>query len=223
MKLRLTETQAKAARAAEHRITEELNQLWIDISKQGALIELIQHIEANLPSKSAAEEDSFKSQIASLTEKLSAGGSMHTTELESLKITITDQDVCIKELKEKSLASAKEALDAKKESLTAMAEQQKLTKKCSLLEAQLRTAKKKLGKTAGEEQDVEAELQSKILSILEELDALRKEAETLKERVATYQKLAKDNKTALAELTSATNEAKKAQEEAHLSRLLLSS
>lgn len=213
MKLRLAETQAEAARAAEHRITEESKQLRIDISKQGALIESIQRIEANFSSKSAAEEDSFKSQIASLTEKLSTGGSKHTAELESLKITITDQDIRIKELEEKSLTSAKEALDAKKESLNATAEQQKLTKKCSLLEAQLRTAKKKLGETAGEEQDVEAELQSKILSITEELEASRKEAETLKERVATYQKLAKDNETALAELTSATNEAKKAQEE----------
>jgi nucleoprotein TPR len=212
MKLRLAETQTGTAKAAEQRITAESNQLRNEISRQGALIESIQRIEASLSAKATAEEESFEGQIISLTQKLSFKESKHAAELESLNGKVSDQDIRMRDLEQRREQAANDALAAKEESLTATAESQKLTTKCSLLEAQLRAAKKKLGETS-DDVDVEAELRNKITSLTEELEASRIEVATLKERAATYQKTAKDNEDALVEATEATNAAKKSQGE----------
>jgi nucleoprotein TPR len=72
-----------------------------------------------------------------------------------------------------------------------------------------------LGDTS--EEDVEGELRSQIASLVEELKSSRDEADKLRERCSTFEKLAKDNENAVAEQTKALNTAK----EAHSSEIAL--
>jgi nucleoprotein TPR len=212
MKLRLAESQVEQAKAAEQRLANESSQLRGEISRQGALIESIQRIEASLSSKAASEEEYFKSQIISLTEKLSAAESKNSLQVENLSGKVTDQEVLIKDLQQSREQAAKEALESKKETLKVTTELHLANKKVTLLEAQLRAAKKKLGET-GEDQDIEGELRGKVTSLTEELEAARKETATMKERAATYEKLAKENEAAVAEQTKASATVKQAHDE----------
>lgn len=212
MKLRLAESQVEQAKAAEQRMADESNQLRSEISRQGALIESIQRIEASLSAKAASEEESLRSQIASLTEKLSTVESKNSLQIENLSGKVTDQEVAIKDLEQRREQAATEALGAKKETLKVATELQLANKKLTLLQAQLRAAKKKLGET-GEDQDVEGELRSKVASLTEELMTTRKEVATLADRAATYEKMANDNEAAVAEQTKASTAAKQAHEE----------
>lgn len=212
MKLRLTEAHAESARKAEERITNESAQLRSEISRQGALIESIQRIEARLSAKTAADEESSKAQIAALSDKLTAQENKHSAEIEKLNNAASDQGIKIQEMEKEREKAVREALESKRDVLKVTTELQKLKKHCQTIEAQLKLAKKKLGDT-GDGDDAEAELRSKVASLSDDLEAARKETESLKERAATFSKLAKDNEAALAELTEATNAAKAAQEE----------
>ncbi len=207
MKLRLAETQTEQAKAAEQRITDESNQLRIEISRQGALIESIQRIEARLSAKGASEEESLKAQILSLTEKVAAAESKNILQCENLSSRVTDQEATIKDLEQQREQAAKDALDAKKETLQVTNELQAATKKITVLESQLRAAKKKLG-DSDDGQDIEVELRTKITTMTEELEFARKEITALKERAAMYEKLAKENEAAVAEHTKASAVAK---------------
>lgn len=211
MRLRLAETQAETAKAAEKRITEEANQLRNDVARQGALLDSVQRIEASLSARTAAEQESLNEQVMRLRQQISTDNTKHSTEVESLSGKIQEQETRMKELELNSLKATKEAMEAKRESLNAATEVQALKKKCDTLESQLRTAKRKLGES-GDDEDVEAQLQNKINGLETQLETAKTEIATLKERSATYQKLAKDRENALAELTEATKEAKEVHE-----------
>jgi nucleoprotein TPR len=211
MRLRLAETQAETAKAAERRITEEANQLRNDVARQGALLDSVQRIEASLSARTATEQESLNEQVIRLRQQISEDKTKHSTEVESLSGKIQGQETRVKELELSSLKATKEALEAKRESLKASTEVQALEKKCDTLESQLRTAKRKLGES-GDEEDVEAQLQNMINGLETQLGTAKTEIATLKERNATYQKLAKDSENALAELVEATKEAKEVHE-----------
>jgi nucleoprotein TPR len=211
MRLRLAETQAETAKAAERRITEEANQLRNDVARQGALLDSVQRIEASLSARTATEQESLNEQVIRLRQQISEDKTKHSTEVESLSGKIQGQETRVKELELSSLKATKEALEAKRESLKASTEVQALEKKCDTLESQLRTAKRKLGES-GDEEDVEAQLQNMINGLETQLETAKTEIATLKERNATYQKLAKDSENALAELVEATKEAKEVHE-----------
>jgi nucleoprotein TPR len=212
MKLRLAEAQAETAKKAEERIGNESSQLRNEVSRQGALIESIQRIEASLSAKTVADEASSKAQVAALSDKLSLQESKFTAEVAKLNDIISDHTLRIQEIEKEREQAVREALGAKRDYLKANSELQESNKKSKTLEAQLRLAKKKLGAFSDEE-DTEAQLRNKVLSLTEELEAASKESEALKERVSAYAKLAKDNENAVAELTEATKAAEKAQKE----------
>lgn len=212
MNLRLAEARAEAAKSAEQRIADESNQLRNEVSRQGSLIDSIQRIEASLNAKSTAEEETFKAQVTSLTEQLSNAESKYASERESLSGKIADQDIKIKELEGDRERNVKGMLDAKKELLATATNLAELKKKCAQLETQLRTAKAKLGGSS-EEKDAEADLQLKVSTLTEELEASRKQVESLTERVTTFEKLSKSNEAAVSEQTQASNVLKKSYDD----------
>lgn len=211
MKLRLAEAQTEQAKASEQRIADESNQLRIEISRQGALIESIQRIESRLSVKASSDEEQLKAQVASLTEKLAAAENKNNLQIDNLNGKVADQEVTIKDLELQRDQATKDALDAKNEALKATQELQAATKKCSQLEGQLRAAKKKLGDTVVED-DAEGQLKIKISSLTEELEASRNEIIVLKERVQTFEKLAKESEAALADQTKASLAAKQSHD-----------
>jgi len=213
-KLLLAQAEAGSAKAAEKRISDESNQLRNELSRQGAVMEGVQRIESTLIMKNNTDIEAYKLDIIALKEKLAFAEKKQETDMGALKEKISDQELEVKQLETSRAKAAKEALEAKKESLIAVQKIDAATKKYSLLESQLKAAKKKLGETGEEnEPDVESELRTKLESITTDLEGSKKEVETWKKRAATYEKLAKDNESAVSAITEASNAAKKLLEE----------
>ena len=212
MKLRLAETQTATAKQSEQRLVDENNQLRLENSKQGGLTETMMRLEAKLTARSAAEADGLKDEILSLKAKIARDEKAHASELAKVKGTVSDQEACIKDLEKQKNDALRDTLKAKKDHLEAASELQKANIKIKTIESQLRVAKKKLGETV-DDKDTEGDLSAKVISLTAELEAKRAEAETLKERVSTYEKLAKDNEVALAELSKATKSSNAAEAE----------
>lgn len=208
MRLSLAETEATGAKAAEQRITMEASQLRNELSKQGSLVDSIQRIEASFAAQASQEKETLKEEAEHLAKQLSTARALHTEEIERLTTTISDQEMRMKDVEISKEKATQEELKAKNEALKATTELDALKKNCSMLEVQLRTAKRKLGE-GSEEKDVEAELQSTIDKLKQDLESCRSEIATQKERSSTYQKLAQSREQALLELTEATNEVKK--------------
>ena len=208
MKLRLAETQYETAKAAEQRITSEANQLRMDLAKQGALLESVQRIEAGLSAKAAAEQEMLKEQLSQLTEKQAKVQSQHAAEVEKLNDKLEQAQAQAAELSSNRDKATREALESKRDLLKTTEELKSIKQKCNTLEAQLRTAKQKLGES-GDEEDVEAQLQNKINTLSAELESSQEEAKRLKTRASEQQKLAADRERSLKELTSASEEMKK--------------
>jgi nucleoprotein TPR len=210
--LQLAQAQAESAKAAEKRIFDEATHLRSEISRQGAMIESIQRIESSLESRNNSEIESYKAEIISLREKLFGMEQKTGSDSEDLKGKIADQEIQIRELEAGRARDAKEALEAKNESINALKKVDEATKKAALLEAQLASAKKRLGDTTVD-QDTEAEMRSKLASVSADLEAAKKQIETWKNRAATYEKLAKENEKNVAQMTEATTLGKQARDE----------
>ena len=213
-KLLLAVAEADSAKAAEKRIAEESHQLRNELSRQGAVLDGVQRIESTLLLKNNTDIRSYKLEITTLNEKLVSTEKKQETILDDLKGKIADQELQLKTLETSQANASKEALEAKKESLAAINKADAATEKSSLLERQLKIAKKKLGETDGDnEQDVESELRAKLESLTTDLEDSKKETETWKARSATYEKLAKTNEAAVSAMTKASDATKKSLEE----------
>lgn len=209
-KMILIEAQSEAAKAAERRMFDESNQLRNEISRQGAMIESIQRIEVSLSSRNDSDMEAYKLEVSSLKEKLAVANRDHSAAVEDLKGKISDQETQIKELEDSRAKASREALNAKKESVEMLKKIQEATLKSSKLEIQLKAAKKKLGEIESDDPDTEVALNSKIAALFADLESAKNEIGTLTKQVATYQKLAHENESAVADMTEAANLANKA-------------
>lgn len=213
MKLRLAETQIGTSKASELRLANECTQLRSEIVRQGALLESVQRIEASLSAKNEEATLMFKEDFEKLQQTLSAERSKHSLEVENFTSRIGELEVGLMSAEAQKGEALLTVIEAKKEELTAAGEAQRLTSKCAGLEAELRTAKRKLGEEDTESENAEISLEAKMLSLTTDLDAARAELASANERVTTYQKLAETNEHGISELTKATDEMKKAHQE----------
>jgi nucleoprotein TPR len=210
MKLRLAQTQAQMAKAAETRMAEESGQLRGELARQGSVVVSVRRIEASLSAKSEEEKEKLSREIEFLSHQRASELSKHSTEAENLNGRIQQLEVRIQDIdsiKEKAQA---EALEAKNSLLEAHAEKQNLSSKIASLESQLRSVKKRLGESDGDVEDVEATMRSKIQSLTSELGSAEAEIAALKDRATTYQKMAKESEMSLVETTRATEDFKAA-------------
>ena len=213
MKVRLAETQVQTAKASELRLSTEMTQLRNEIARQGALLESVQRIEASLSAKSEESKEKMMEDSLRLEQILSSERSKHSLEIENFNGRIRELELDLKNVESKKDEALTAVIEAKKEGLANATTVQELRLKCSGLEAELRSAKRMLGTEDIEAENVEITLQGKVISLTTDLEAARAELTTAKERVATYQKLAKTNEDALAELSKATEDYKKAHVE----------
>ena len=206
-KLRLSEAQTAAAKAAEKRITDESSQLRFELSKQGAVLDHVQRIESSLLSKNNSDIESYKLELDSLKEKLAESEKKTKNDSDDWKGQISDQNIQLKQAESSREKATKEALEAKKECLISLKNATDASKKISALESQLKIAKKKLGEST-ELHDTESDLQGKLESIAVELEGSKKAVDSWKARAETYEKMAKDNENAVSEMTKASNDTK---------------
>lgn len=209
MKLRLAETQLETAKASELRLSTEVTQLRTELARQGALLDSVQRIEATLSARSEEVKEKLTEDCQRLQQNLSAERSKHSLEIENLNGRIRELEVDLKSAETKKDEALTSVIEAKKEGLTTAKEVQQLTSKCSGLEAELRSARRKLGLDDTENENTELALETKILALTTDLEAARGELAAAKERVITYQKLAKTNEGALADLNKVTDEFRK--------------
>jgi len=202
VKLRLAETQAETARSSEARLVSETASLRSEITRQGALLESLQRIEASLSARTAEEEENFKETIEQQSQALKTEREKYTVEIERLQGRISDLEAHTKELEKRKDEAMGEMVKAKDEVLNTKADAQNLRDKCTKMEKELADAKRIL--------DVgEGSAESKLALLTAELDAAREELEITKERTVDYQDMAKANEAALADLTRASDEYKK--------------
>jgi len=200
--LRLAETQAETARSSEARLVSETASLRSEITRQGALLESLQRIEASLSARTAEEEENFKETIEQQSQALKTEREKYTVEIERLQGRISDLEAHTKELEKRKDEAMGEMVKAKDEVLNTKADAQNLRDKCTKMEKELADAKRIL--------DVgEGSAESKLALLTAELDAAREELEITKERTVDYQDMAKANEAALADLTRASDEYKK--------------
>jgi nucleoprotein TPR len=213
MKLRLTETQVETAKASELRLSSEATQLRTELARQGALLDSVQRIEASLSARSEEMKEKLTEDCLQLQQTLSTERSKHSLELENLNSRMRELEMDLKSAEAKKDEALTSVIEAKKEGLTTAKEVQQLTSKCSGLEAQLRSARRKLGIDDTESENTEVALEAKVLALTTDLEATREELATAKERATTYQKLAKSNESALSDLTKVTNEFKRSHKD----------
>lgn len=211
-KLRLAETQVESAKSAEARATQEADRLRAEMARHGSLLETVHRIEASLTAKAEEESKQFEEEITRLREKLTAEKSQHAIQIDNLNGKLHELETELKNLAKRKDEAMTELIHANERAELSKSEVVTLTAKCDRLESQLRSAKKRLGETDGNEEDIEATLQAKIDVISSELEATSAELIAAKESVATYQKIAKESENALKELTKATDAFKTSQE-----------
>lgn len=212
MKLRLAETQVETAKSSEVRLTNEITQLRTEIARQGALLDSVQRIEASISAKNEEAKEQLTEDYERLQESLSSERSKHSVEAENLSGRIRELELDFKSSNDKKDEALAAVLEVKQQLLSKSEHVQELTSKCSTLEAELRSAKRKLGVEDIEGEDVELALQAKVISLTTDLEAAQAELASAKERVKNYQNLATTNEDALTELTKAMDEYKKTQQ-----------
>ena len=213
MKLRLVETQVETAKASELRLSTEVTQLRTELARQGALLDSVHRIEATLTARSEEVREKLTEDCQRLQQTLSAEQSKYSLEIENLNNRIRELEEDLKSAEAKKDEALTSVIEAKKEGLTTAKEVQQLTLKCSGLEAELRSARRKLGLNDTESENVELALETKVLALTTDLEAARGELATAKERVVAYQTLAKTNEAALSDLTKVTDEFKRSHQE----------
>ena len=205
-KLRLSETQLATVRAAEGRLMEENRHLHTEIASQGALMESVRRIESSLSAKAESERTTLQQEVESLQQKLSVAESNFATRLENANSRILELEGIHQELQASDQKHQMETLAATKSMLESAAELQTLKASFKSLEAQLRSAKRKLGEgDTDNEEDMEMKLQSRIDSLEADLEAARSEIAALQESANTYKALAKTSESELSEIRQATD------------------
>jgi nucleoprotein TPR len=213
MKLRLAETQVETVKASELRLSTEVTQLRTELARQGALLDSVQRIEASLSARSEETKERLTEDCQRLQQSLSTERSKHSLELENLNSRMRELEVDLKSTEAKKDEALTSVIEAKKEGIITAKEMQQLTSKCSGLEAQLRSARRKLGLDDTKSENSKVAFEAKVLALTTDLEATREELATAKERATTYQKLAKSNESALSDLTKVTNEFKRSHED----------
>lgn len=209
-KARLAETQWQTAKAAEARMTAEANTLRSELARQGVLLDSVQRIEASLSAKINEEKETLKEDSERISQTLATEQSKHAVQVENLEGRVHELQTSLKLLESKKDEAMSQVIESKKEALGATNEKQMLLSKCTKLEASLLSAKKRLGEEETVD-DEEADMQTKIETLTNELEADRQQVEAAKERCNTFQNLAKISENALVDLQKATEEYKKAQ------------
>jgi nucleoprotein TPR len=198
MRLRLVETEAETAKAAEKRLLEEVGQLRADISRQGSFIDSIRRIESNLSAKDETEKEELKTRIQRLQEELE-----HEKSKIASAVEMANSRVLVLETRVESSDAASRKAQA--DATTAKEELAKVKGDFQVLESQLQAAKSKLGDAVEvDDSSPLSSLRAKVESLELELRATRAEKESLLERVDNYQKIARESEAALLDLKAAT-------------------
>lgn len=205
--MRLIKTQLEVSKTAESRMMDENSQLRAELSRQGGITDAVRRIEESLRVKWENERESLKLEVQRLTSQLAEVQNKDSKHTDNLLSRIQESDVRIQHLESIAKKSADEAEKLKIMVDEAKAESGSLVKKCSGLEAQLHSAKQRLGESDSLD-DSGSLLQAKIDSLESQLGAATSELASMKDRVKTYQTMSADNETSMSLLTKTIEELK---------------
>mmetsp|Transcript_18894 Transcript_18894/g.27951 ORF Transcript_18894/g.27951 Transcript_18894/m.27951 type:complete len:1878 (-) Transcript_18894:926-6559(-) len=209
MKLRLSATQIETAKTAESRLGNETSQLRLELTRQGAMLESLQRIEATLTAKNMEEKEVLKEEISRLKELLELERSKQSLDSEGTQSRVKELELERKDAvgsKEKALA---DLVAAKDDLISANAARQKLETNLAALQAELSSLKQR-SSTNVHKKDASEHLKSEALT--QELKDAKAEAIAAKERVTNFEKIAKATDDELAKLVRASEDFKKGKE-----------
>ena len=201
--LRLMQAQLSEAQATATRKAEENALLQSDNARQGSMIDSIRRIESNLSAKDTAEKERLQKELESVSEKLETIRTKHTKDTETLTLEVNDWKGKASDLERTSHNHQTTALKAKKDLLESKQELKALQSKCTKLESQLKSAKRKLGEEDDTE-DVETQLQTKIDELEIELAEAKRGMAALESQVDEYKSVAQAGEQELVTVQKST-------------------
>lgn len=205
MRLRLVETEAETAKAAEKRLLEEVGQLRADISRQGSFIDSFRRIESSISAKDETEKEELKTRVQRLQEELGHEKSKTASAVEMANSRVLVLEARVESSDAANRKAQADGAKAKEELANVKAELQVASAKCQVMESQLQAAKSKLGEAVEvDDSSPWTSLQAKVESLELELKATQAEKESLQERVDNYQKIARESEATLLDLKAAT-------------------
>lgn len=203
----------KTAEAAETRLIAETNSLQSELSRRGALLDSVQRIEASLASRSASDIQLLENELNTLKEASTLKESKHTDEIETANNKMSALELNIVNLQKARDEAMSVSVKAKDESLGLQTQVKFLEGKSNKLEKSLEEATEKLKELQPQSAGAVDEKKQKIASLSEELNKVRAELQTARERSATYQEIAKKTEKDMADLTKVTDQYKKDKSE----------
>lgn len=209
----------ETARKSEERLSIEAEALRSDVQRQGDLLGSIQRIEASLQARSSQEKDDQGAEIERLTNWLATEKSKSAAEREKLESQVdelemkvnllsNDRDDALRDV----LHSKRDLVEAKREALNAKTECDKIVQQAHSLRANIDRLEAQKSQSVSPALNSGSGKEEQILSLTAELEASKSDLSTVKERVATYQAIAKAHETALNELREASGRLKKDQD-----------
>ena len=195
-KLRLAEARLEQTESEIKRLTSDNEHLRNERAQQGASMETVQRLESRILAQHEVEKQALRENIEKLENLVQSSRTSHQVELRTLESRVDELSTQLageKDLREQAVTNE---IKAKKALLDVTREKDNIVEKLGNLEAQLLSAKRRLGEI-DDGGDVEVALKARIDTLTTELDTARAERSTLEEKVVTYEKLAKDAESAL--------------------------
>lgn len=195
------EAQYQSAQAAESRLTTENETLRLELGRQGDLLNSVQRIEASVSARSSQDMEKLEQEKHQLENKLKEIEVSVQNEKDATKDEITALGLKITVLEKAKDDSLEKALRAKDELSKARDQLRFFEEKSNTLEKDLGVAQSELetyqcaGGNAQKEQ---------IASLKSNLQSTESDLTKTKERIATYQEIAKKAEENYAELVKAT-------------------
>jgi len=210
MKLRLAETLVETAKAVEGRLDGDNRQLRTEITRQGALQESVQRIEASLSAKNDEDKEILKEQNSQLKDILNQERSKGELALENARNHINELEMEVKETLRNKEQAMTNLASTKQEVTSFTIEHQNREKNIASLKTELKSLKERVNITSG---DAEASLKKKLEILTKEHKDAKLEVLSMKERSTNFEKIAKAREQEITMLLRGSKEFKKEREE----------
>mmetsp|Transcript_346 Transcript_346/g.512 ORF Transcript_346/g.512 Transcript_346/m.512 type:complete len:247 (+) Transcript_346:595-1335(+) len=201
---RLMEAQLENSLQSEKRLMAEADSLRNELGRQGSLLESVHRIESSLLARTTENEQQRHDKIEKERKVMAQEALKQSAELERLQRIAEDLDEKRLSAEQARDMAMKEFLEAKESAVNAsqnlietQAREDRLKVKCQELENELASSKASLEAISSSSTNKAKD--KTIEHLTTELESVKGDLLNARERLITFQKIAKDSKASLAE------------------------
>jgi nucleoprotein TPR len=207
--VRRLEAQVELSRQSEARLAAQAEAARTDLSRQGALLDSVQRIEAGLSARTAQELESLKEELTASKKELLTQKQAHASTLEHQTHQMEDGQLRYSNALQEKQDAVRHLLEAQKTSaeshtkvLQLESQVTSLETSCAELTTSLDTAHTKV--TALESSSTNKAKDETIQSLTSQLHDAKSDLVQVRERLVTYQTIAKEQERNATELATST-------------------